>query len=165
VIVTAPITSGRQLAPGQVVHYDRPGLAGSSVVHRIVEVREDGVLVTRGDANAANDSTALLPSAVHGQVRLVVPALGLPATWLHDGHYALLALWGAGTVLLTGAGFGRRRPVLAAVSGTFAARTANPVTAADPPARRPRRGRHAARRARGSVRRRGFLVGSTVRNR
>ena len=41
-------------------------------------VRDDGMLVTRGDANPVEDASPLAPADVEGVVRLVVPLVGRP---------------------------------------------------------------------------------------
>ncbi len=76
----------------------------SAVVHRVVDVNDDGTLVTRGDANRARDSGAVDATELRGAGELVVPFIGLPRVWLAEGRYDLvgaavaglaLALWSA----------------------------------------------------------------------
>lgn len=81
----------------QIVVVDDPAVPGRVLSHRVVSVDPDGKLLTRGDANAQNDSTPVAPDRVHGLARLRVPYVGLPGLWLSEGRYAVLALWLAGT--------------------------------------------------------------------
>jgi signal peptidase len=66
-------------AVGEVITYT--GVSGSLVTHRVVARAPDGDLVTKGDANAAEDGTTVPVGRVHGVGRLAVPAAGLPAVW------------------------------------------------------------------------------------
>jgi signal peptidase I len=73
------------LAPGDLVLVARRGQASvgaialldsprhGHVLHRVVAVRPDGWVRTRGDANAVDDLDALPPTAVVGPVVTVVP--------------------------------------------------------------------------------------------
>jgi signal peptidase I len=56
------------------------------VLHRVVRRQDDGSLVTRGDANVADDSSPVSPDAVVAVPRLRVPYVGLPALWLEEGE-------------------------------------------------------------------------------
>ncbi len=53
--------------------------------------------MTRGDANASEDWPAVEASRVAGQLRMVVPAVGLPMLWYRERAWAPLAVTGAGT--------------------------------------------------------------------
>jgi len=68
---------------GQVIVFADPAHPGRTLVHRLVDRRPDGTLVTRGDANAGADSTPVPPANVRGLARLRIPFVGLPAYWLH----------------------------------------------------------------------------------
>ncbi|SDQ11713.1 LamG-like jellyroll fold domain-containing protein [Quadrisphaera sp. DSM 44207] len=104
VVVSAPVGPGQvragRVRAGQVVVVDDPVRPGGSLVHRVAEVRPDGRLVTRGDANEHPDSTPVEPTAVHGRAVVRVPAAGLPALWLHQGAYGPLLLGTAALVLV-----------------------------------------------------------------
>lgn len=73
-------TSPENLRKGDVVLADLPGGGGRTYLHRIVDLRDNRV-VTRGDANRANDQQPIAADAVHGRVRLVVPRIGWPMLW------------------------------------------------------------------------------------
>jgi signal peptidase len=55
--------------------------AEAQYLHRIEQVRADGALVTRGDANPVADSEPVPPAAVVGTVRAVVPVGSLLHAW------------------------------------------------------------------------------------
>lgn len=94
-----------RLRPGQVITFEDPARRGALVTHRIVAVNDDGSYTTRGDANRADDSTRVDPDDIVGVGRLLVPAAGLPATWL-GGDLLLFTGWTLATfaavVLATG---------------------------------------------------------------
>lgn len=78
---------------GSVITFRDPGSPGRLVTHRVTDLHDDGTYETRGDANAAADSTPLPRDHVQGAARVLVPAVGLPALWLRSGEIALFALW------------------------------------------------------------------------
>ena len=103
VVVARPVGTDN-FAIGRVVLVDDPDHPERLRLHRIAAVNPDGSLTLRGDANAANDSTAVWPSAVHGVGYLRIPAVGLPITWAKSGQWlelAALAAALAGAVALT----------------------------------------------------------------
>ena len=67
-----------------VLLFDDPDHPGRLRMHRFVRVADDGRLVTRGDANADDDSSPVALSAVHGIGTLLVPWVGLPVVWLRE---------------------------------------------------------------------------------
>jgi hypothetical protein len=73
-----------------------------------VSVEPDGSYRTRGDANAAPDSTPVPARDVVGRGRLLVPMVGLPLLWLSDSPL-LFALWAAATVIALLVAIGPRR--------------------------------------------------------
>lgn len=89
VVVAAPATD---LDVGAVVVFRDPLRPGRRVTHRIAEVRPDGALVTKGDANQSADSSRVPRDHLEGAGRLLVPAIGLPAVWAREGDVAPLAL-------------------------------------------------------------------------
>jgi signal peptidase len=96
VVVVEP---ARRPRPGTIVLVDDPAVPGRRLLHRLVRVRPDGTLVTKGDANRVADSAPVPPGNVLGAVRLRIPAIGLPAVWVHDGDFVRLGALG----LLVGA--------------------------------------------------------------
>jgi signal peptidase I len=99
VVVSRPM-GAENFTPGRVVLVDDPDHAGRLRLHRIAAVNPDGSLVLRGDANAANDSSSVWPSAVRGVGYLRIPAVGLPIVWLGRGQWPMVLV---GVVLLAGA--------------------------------------------------------------
>lgn len=108
VVVAAPVDAA-SLLPGQVVLVDDPAHPGRKLVHRIVEARDDGTFVTRGDANARPDSTAVTAEEVRALPRLRVPWVGLPALWLRTHDYLPLVATGGGLVALVVLALGTQR--------------------------------------------------------
>ncbi|SDD63872.1 LamG domain-containing protein [Auraticoccus monumenti] len=99
VAVAAP-AAPEAVVPGRIALFDDPDHAGRLRLHRVVDVDEQGLLVTRGDANPADDSSHVDPATVHGVGVLRVPAVGLPVVWFHEGRLGLLALVGAAVAAL-----------------------------------------------------------------
>ena len=83
---------------GSVVVFEDPSRDGL-LTHRLVGVTLDGTYVTRGDANAATDSTPLAPEAVRGVGRLLVPSVGLPLVWVDEGAWLPFGLWAVLTLV------------------------------------------------------------------
>jgi signal peptidase I len=77
-IVLADPLAVPRVRPGQIVLAHRPGLPGTLLTHRVVRIRDDGTLVTRGDANPVEDASPLAPTDVVGVVRIVIPLVGRP---------------------------------------------------------------------------------------
>jgi signal peptidase len=69
------------IAPGRVVLVDDPEIPGRLLSHRIYERKQDGSIVTKGDANAAPDPTPVRPDHIHGAARLVIPFVGRVTLW------------------------------------------------------------------------------------
>lgn len=84
---------GAPLSPGTIIQFRDPVRPGETVTHRIVGLDDDGSYVTRGDANAAADSTPVPPDAIVGVARLVAPHAGLPHMWWHTGDRMAVAVW------------------------------------------------------------------------
>jgi signal peptidase len=89
IVVTAPIKP-EQLKLGYVIRFRDPSNAHPYLMHRIIEIKDDGNLVTKGDANQSADSTPVPPSHVTGVARLRVPVIGLPAVWMRNGQFLQL---------------------------------------------------------------------------
>lgn len=85
VVLVAPTGPGIEV--GSVVLFSTPT---GRVTHRIIGVNDDGTFATKGDANPAQDSTALRSDSVVGRARLVVPNAGLPTLWIKQGAWAPL---------------------------------------------------------------------------
>jgi hypothetical protein len=69
------------------------------LVHRVLNVRDDGTFTTAGDANRQWDTTPLARTGIVGQARLRVPWVGLPVLWWSRHDFGLLALWLVITVI------------------------------------------------------------------
>jgi signal peptidase len=99
-VLAAPTVPG-QLKPGRVVLFRDPVRPDRTIVHRLQRYDNNGNLVTKGDANASEDSTPVSPSAVLGMPRLRVPYVGRPVVWIHEKDTASLLI--ASGVLSLGA--------------------------------------------------------------
>src|SRR6185437_8347667 len=84
VAISRPVASDK-LQLGQILLVDDPDHPGRERLHRLAAFNADGSLTLRGDANAANDSSPVLRSAVRGVGALRVPYVGTPKLWLNDG--------------------------------------------------------------------------------
>lgn len=92
ILVVSPLPA-HEVRVGQVVLVDDPVRSGELLSHRLVGRTADGALLTRGDANSADDSTPVPAGDLHGVGRLLVPAIGLPVQWSESGRWLPLALW------------------------------------------------------------------------
>lgn len=102
VVIAKPYTDDQRIRVGRVFVYDDPAPGKDrTMVHRIVELRDDGDYTTAGDANEVTDFTPLPRSGVRATAVLLVPYVGLPVTWTRSGEWVHLALW----LLLTMAAF------------------------------------------------------------
>lgn len=87
---------------GRVYTYRDPSTrAERTMVHRIVERRDDGDYTTAGDANDVTDITPLTVDDIEARAVLLVPHVGLPVVWFQVGDWFKLMLW----LLLTVAAF------------------------------------------------------------
>lgn len=114
VALIGPATVGKaSLPPGRVVLVRDPGRSSGFYLHRVVRYDDKGRIVTRGDANASEDWPAVEAPRVAGQMRLVVPAVGLPLIWWQDRNWPALVLAGGGTwiALILALGLVRPRPI------------------------------------------------------
>lgn len=104
IALTSPIDPD-ELVAGQVISFEDPaGFSKDPILHRIVEVNEDGTFTTKGDANPSADSTPVPPENVIGIGRLLAPGIGKPVVWLHDGDLFAFGLFAAvSAVLIRGA--------------------------------------------------------------
>jgi signal peptidase len=99
VVIAKPVRPG-DLRPGQVIRFGDPAEPDRYLVHRIVEIKSDGSIVTKGDANATRDSSTVTTAEITGTLRLRVPWVGLPRLWAVNGAYSLLVTT-VGAALLT----------------------------------------------------------------
>ncbi len=76
--------------PGMVLLFHDPAFPGRLLMHRVTKVNGDGTVVTRGDANRTDDSTAVSMTAAEGIGRLRIPYVGLPMYWRTLGDFPRL---------------------------------------------------------------------------
>jgi signal peptidase len=92
-------TSARKPRAGDIVTFREP--SGQVVTHRVVRTGKKG-LVTRGDANAANDLGRRSESEVLGTARVWVPGLGYLVRFLQLPFVFIALLASTGGVLVIG---------------------------------------------------------------
>jgi signal peptidase I len=92
-------TSARKPRVGDIVTFREP--SGQVVTHRVVRAGRKG-LVTRGDANAANDLGRRSESEVLGTARAWVPGLGYLVRFLQQPIVFIALLASTGGVLIIG---------------------------------------------------------------
>ena len=97
VVMVRPVEA-TELSPNAVVLYDRPDTG--RVLHRILEVRPDGTLVTGGDANTSPDSGFVHADEVQGAAVLAVPWIGRPSLWLSQERFGLLGVAAVGLLVV-----------------------------------------------------------------
>lgn len=109
VAVAKPVTTMPAL--NQVLLFRDPDHADRLRLHRLVRIDDQGWMVTRGDANDGEDSSAIPLADVQGVAVLRVPSVALPVVWLREGRWLWVGLTVVGLVLVAlGARVGRRLP-------------------------------------------------------
>jgi signal peptidase len=53
-----------------------------TIVHRVIRIDENGMFVTRGDANPEYQTESVRPEEVRGEVVFVIPNLGHISLWV-----------------------------------------------------------------------------------
>lgn len=96
VIMIGPQPS-RGIGAGTIVSFvDSDGL---SVTHRVVDIDENGGLITKGDASSSADRRPVQEADVAGVGRFVVPFVGAPLVWLRSGSLGLFGVFVVVTIL------------------------------------------------------------------
>ncbi|MDI6097034.1 hypothetical protein QLQ12_00235 [Actinoplanes sp. NEAU-A12] len=98
-VVARPVDAAG-LHPGQAVLVENPAEPGGLLLHRMIRHNADGTLVTKGDANAAEDTAAVPATAVRALPRWRVRYIALPRLWVREGAYVPLVLTGAALAAL-----------------------------------------------------------------
>ena len=95
VAVAAPHDEFQTLeAPAIVTFTDPERGVMAHRVHDVITTEEGSIgYVTKGDANRSPDGGARRADEIHGNVRMVVPFVGLPALWAHLADWVLLLGW------------------------------------------------------------------------
>jgi signal peptidase len=107
VVLVGEATPGPStLPPGRIVLVRDPSRSTGYYLHRLRRYDTSGKVVTKGDANRVDDYPAIDPGQVVGQVRLLVPFVGLPMLWWQQQEWvrlgALAALSWSSLVLALG---------------------------------------------------------------
>ena len=114
------------VSAGDVVVVHDPARPGSLLTHRVVGMRSDDSVVTKGDANPAADALPVPARAVVGRVRAILPLLGMVVR--HRVGYALLTLLAGLLVATTRPARRARRLPRALVATTAAAALTSALT-------------------------------------
>lgn len=99
VVTARAVQPDDRIAVGRVYVYDDPAESGRTLVHRVVERRDDGDFTTAGDANALTDHLPLPRENITARAFLLVPWVGLPVVWVSEGRWLFLGLWMGVTTL------------------------------------------------------------------
>lgn len=92
-ILLASPASPASLGEGDVVVFDSAEAPGGQITHRLVQLNADGTWITKGDANARADAGSVAPERISGEVRMIIPRIGLPSLWIRKLELLPLALW------------------------------------------------------------------------
>lgn len=87
---------------GKIITFPKPGFPDRLLTHRVIDIDADGHYITKGDANADQDSTPVSPDSVKGVAKLIVPRVGLPVVWLQQRQIAPLLAWALSVMLALG---------------------------------------------------------------
>jgi signal peptidase I len=98
-VVIASPEQDPQVLLGRVAVFTDPDRPDREKTHRVIQVADDGTLVTKGDANPTADSQHVAVTDVQGLGRLLVRFVGLPVIWLQTGQWLWLLLFLASVVL------------------------------------------------------------------
>lgn len=105
VVLVGPASATADALPaGRIVLVADPTRDTGTYLHRLERWEDDASVVTRGDANPSED-VPVPADHLLGEVRLVVPLVGLPAVWLRESTFLPLVVlvavtWAALWVLL-----------------------------------------------------------------
>jgi signal peptidase I len=70
------IRPAQEYAVGDIVTFGQAGSGRISTTHRIVEVKNSGMFVTKGDANQSRDGKEVLAGEIQGRVFITIPYAG-----------------------------------------------------------------------------------------
>ena len=70
------------LQPGDIIEFTEG--KGVPIVHRIIEIDEEGNFITKGDANSKPDTDPVTPQEVRGKVVYTIPKLGWVAIGIKE---------------------------------------------------------------------------------
>lgn len=90
-VTTSQVYSG-VIKAGMIVLASDPMNPDTLFTHRVIEIRPDRSMITRGDANATADPIALPPENVRGIERLRIPFIGHPVQAVYSGDMRKLAV-------------------------------------------------------------------------
>ena len=112
-VMVQPAEDDRYYATPTILAFADPSRPGRLLTHRVVgTASQDGTVryTTKGDANQIADSGRVAHGDVVGAVRMVIPYVGLPQMWVHEGDVGRLALLALASFTAIGALLVRTRP-------------------------------------------------------
>lgn len=71
------VTSDNPVEIGDVIAFSDPLQPDRDILHRVVDISDQGLLTTKGDANDVDDPWQISPSEVIGTQSLSIPKIGL----------------------------------------------------------------------------------------
>ncbi|WP_110239786.1 signal peptidase I [Nocardioides gilvus] len=94
VALARPFAADEKVDVGHVYMFRDPSADTERIlVHRVVELRNEGDYLTQGDANTTPDTTPIVAEDITGRGILLVPYIGLPIVWMQSGQWVLLGIW------------------------------------------------------------------------
>jgi signal peptidase I len=109
VVLASPNHNPQQLL-GHVTVFSDPAFPGRVKTHRVITIRHDGTLVTKGDANPTADTAPVDLHEVRGLGRLLIRFIGLPLVWAKQGEWLKLIFLGVSIWLAAAAARRDRDP-------------------------------------------------------
>ncbi|RLI28624.1 signal peptidase I [Candidatus Bathyarchaeota archaeon] len=86
ILVKTPV---ERIKPGDIIQY---ATLDGMVVHRVVEIRDDGKLITKGDACSTPDPEPVHPLNVRGRLIAIIPKVGWTSIYMKEGIRTLWSL-------------------------------------------------------------------------
>ncbi|MEV6345578.1 signal peptidase I [Actinoplanes sp. NPDC051851] len=80
VVSAAP--TAKKVELGTIVLVHNPARPDELLMHRVIRFDDSGAMITKGDANASEDTTPVPRANMVGVPRLRVPYIGLPYLWI-----------------------------------------------------------------------------------
>lgn len=104
-----------EIKTGDVIAFETG--SGSLVTHRAVAFR-DGIIETKGDANAVTDGLTTSEANFRGRTICSIPYLGYVLSWLRTGRGKVLAVTGVATLALLSLWFDEKEKERKLIEGT-----------------------------------------------
>jgi signal peptidase I len=101
VVLVRDLPADAETPLGRVITFSDESASGEPEIrlHRLVEIDEDGTLITAGDANRDVDNRHLDRADIIAVGCILVPWIGLPVAWAQHGLAGPFAIWAFLTLL------------------------------------------------------------------